>query len=527
MPSIPRRWLFTAVALAASLPYLTTIPDYFVQDDFGVVMSLARQPWSMFPRWFTTTWLENVWGNTPDEIRPFVALTYQLTGKWSPHSPELHHIFNVALHAANAVLVMAIGRVAAGLSPVAAALAGIIFAVLPAQAESVAWITGRVDSMPAFFYLATFLTYIRWRQTGRGRYYGWSIAFFFVTLFSKQNAITMTATLATYDLIALDQRGRRAFGDCLKAWLPFIAMTAGYLALRRALFGHTVRGGIQSWHAIETFFGVVERHFLRVTLGHTAPLAGGEIAAFIALAGLVIAALWLRPKIWRPILCFCVAWWAIGVAPVLVAGYESPRHVYLASASWAFLIALVADAVYPRLRGSWSRIALATAATALIGVYAVRLHFVLQDWHALARISKSAVERVRDESRTAPEGTLLLMSVPKKSWEWGVPFVLQPPYQTEDLTTKVRVVTPWPLYCCGPDQWNDYARRQIQAWIDAPGRPPLIALHFAPGSGEVSRLTDAENPELRTLLPIFLQTDTPQALDAAIVNLLERMVAGK
>ena len=169
MPSIPRRWLFTAVALAASLPYLTTIPDYFVQDDFGVVMSLARQPWSMFPRWFTTTWLENVWGNTPDEIRPFVALTYQLTGKWSPHSPELHHIFNVALHAANAVLVMAIGRVAAGLSPVAAALAGIIFAVLPAQAESVAWITGRVDSMPAFFYLATFLTYIRWRQTGRGR----------------------------------------------------------------------------------------------------------------------------------------------------------------------------------------------------------------------------------------------------------------------------------------------------------------------------------------------------------------------
>ena len=37
MPSIPRRWLFTAVALAASLPYLTTIPDYFVQDDFGVV----------------------------------------------------------------------------------------------------------------------------------------------------------------------------------------------------------------------------------------------------------------------------------------------------------------------------------------------------------------------------------------------------------------------------------------------------------------------------------------------------------
>ena len=137
------------------------------------------------------------------------------------------------------------------------------------------------------------------------------------------------------------------------------------------------------------------------------------------------------------------------------------------------------------------------------------------------------MEHVRDEARTAPEGTLLLMSVPKKSWEWGVPFVLQPPYQAVDLSARVRLVTPWSLYCCGPDQWNDYARRHIQAWMDAPNRPPVVALHFAPVTGEVSRLTDAENPELRTLLPIFLQTDTPQALDAAMVNLLERMVAGK
>ena len=40
----------------------------------------------------------------------------------------------------------------------------------------------------------------------------------------------------------------------------------------------------------------------------------------------------------------------------------------------------------------------------------------------------------------------------------------------------------------------------------------------------MSRLTDAEYPELRTLIPVFLQTDTPEALDGAIVNLLERVV---
>ena len=48
----------------------------------------------------------------------------------------------------------------------AAFAAGVVFAVLPMQTESVAWVTGRVDSMPAFFYLAAFLLYCRWRADG-------------------------------------------------------------------------------------------------------------------------------------------------------------------------------------------------------------------------------------------------------------------------------------------------------------------------------------------------------------------------
>ena len=165
-----------------------------------------------------------------------------------------------------------------------------------------------------------------------------------------------------------------------------------------------------------------------------------------------------------------------------------------------------------------------SAALAIVATYLVRQHVVLQDWHALARISKLAIERVQQEALAAPEGTLLLVGVPTKSWEWGVPFVLRPPYQPEDLTAKVRVVTPWRLYCCGADQWSVYARRHLQAWVDAPNRPPLVALYFAPGTGAVSRLTDAEYPELRTLIPVFLQTDTPETLDGAIVKMLERVV---
>ena len=527
MPEINRRWLIVAIVVAAAAPYLSTITDYFVQDDFGTVMILVKRPWTMFPRWFAMPWMEHIWGYTPDEIRPFVAFTYQLTGKFTPSRPELHHLFNIALHAGNALLVMAIGRAGFKLSPLAAAFAAILFAVLPSGAESAAWITGRVDSMPAFFYLATFLAYIQWRELARPSLYAWSVALFFITLFSKQNAITMTASIAAYDLLLLDRERRGSLRAAILAWTPYIVMTAGYLALRRAVFGHTVRGGVHQWHEIENFLAIVWRHLQRVTLGHTAPFRDWELVLAGGIATLALTALWLEPRFRRPFVCFCLAWWALGAAPILVAGYESPRHVYLASAAWAFLIAMIVDTVYPRLPGTWLRVGIASACAALIALYVIRLELILQDWHALARISKLAKEHVRREVLDAPQGTLFLVWLPKKSWEWGVPFVLQPPFQPEDLTARARVVTPWALYCCGADQWGDYARRQIREWLDSPARPPLVALHFAPGTGAITRTTDSRNPELRELMPVLLRTDTPQALDAALVELIERTAAGR
>jgi hypothetical protein len=79
--SKPIVWLAAVVVAAACLPYLSSVGDYFLQDDFGVVQLFARRPWTMFPQWFVMPWTEDIWGYKPDELRPFVALTYQLTGK--------------------------------------------------------------------------------------------------------------------------------------------------------------------------------------------------------------------------------------------------------------------------------------------------------------------------------------------------------------------------------------------------------------------------------------------------------------
>jgi len=158
--------LALAVCLAAILPYLSTIDDYFVRDDFGVVQLLAQKPASYFPRWFVSSWMDEIWGFIPDEVRPFPALSYQVTALGGAASPVLHHALNILIHAANGLLVVAIARTAASLSLPSAAFAGLVFALLPVHTEGVAWITGRVDSMPALFYLASFLAYAIWGQRG-------------------------------------------------------------------------------------------------------------------------------------------------------------------------------------------------------------------------------------------------------------------------------------------------------------------------------------------------------------------------
>ena len=116
------------VLLGAVVPYLPTIDDYFVQDDFGVVSLLSTKPVTYFPLWFVSPWMDDIWGYSPDELRPFPAATYQVAALFGAGSPTANHVINIAFHAVNAWLVFRIAEVAVGLMPVAAAFGGLVFA---------------------------------------------------------------------------------------------------------------------------------------------------------------------------------------------------------------------------------------------------------------------------------------------------------------------------------------------------------------------------------------------------------------
>jgi hypothetical protein len=47
----------------------------------------------------------------------------------------------------------------------------------------------------------------------------------------------------------------------------------------------------------------------------------------------------------RATVYFGIVWLVLGVAPTIVAGYASPRHMYLASVSWAMCLGIVFEVV--------------------------------------------------------------------------------------------------------------------------------------------------------------------------------------
>jgi hypothetical protein len=525
-----RRLVLLLVVLAAAVPYLPTLDDYFAQDDFGVVWLLSTKPAGYFPRWFISPWMDNIWGYMPDEIRPFTAVTYQVAALWNAASPVANHAINIAFHAANALLVFGVAETAAGLSLGPAAFAALVFAVLPMQTESVAWVTGRVDSMPACFYLASFLLYARWRARPRMPIYVWSVVAYFVALFTKQNTVTLPAALVLYDVM-IGRRGVRPSWSWLWPYIPFVLLTVGYLALRYELFGEVAREGTLNADRARQFLQDLSIHVRRMVFGEPGLKLSGidalvRVGAGAALIG-VIAVLFGkrgRAATIRSGLYFLVVWVGLAVAPTLVAGYASPRHMYLASAGWALALAAAIDILWhARPRRVMRSVGVVLGGAVLIA-YGSQLQQEVRLWDVRSEVSRRAVVDVEREGMAAPPGTLIIVDAPRRSWDFALPYALRPPFTREDLTRRVSVVSHSSIHCCPAYLWEAYTRAAVRAWSANPTRPPVIALRWDMDTGELFRLRDSEDPFLRTAVLLLLETKDVAALDHVILDISNKLV---
>ena len=78
-----------------------------------------------------------------------------------------------------------------------------LFALHPQHVESVSWISERKDVLCGFFYLATIICYIKYRQTENKHWFSISFLMYFFALMAKPMAVTLPIVLLLLDLYPL------------------------------------------------------------------------------------------------------------------------------------------------------------------------------------------------------------------------------------------------------------------------------------------------------------------------------------
>lgn len=231
------------VAMLCLLVYWPSLKNGYIWDDDQYVYNnpAVTRPGGLKDIWLT---------HDMPQYYPLVFTSFRLEHMIWGANPAGYHAVNLALHTANALLVLA---VFSALAPGIAFATALLFAVHPVQVETVAWITERKNLLALFFLLMATLWYLRFYRTGSiGRYIG-TLLFYLCALLSKSAA----AWFAVVPLVfAWWKTGRATQRDLLTA-APLL-ITGAAAGLHTAWLEATRVGAAgELWH-----MGLVEHLLL-------------------------------------------------------------------------------------------------------------------------------------------------------------------------------------------------------------------------------------------------------------------------
>ncbi len=175
-------WLLPALVV---LVYLPSLGYPFQFDDYNVIVDNPA-----------VHSLDAWWRSMPG-IRPLLKLSYASNWTLAP-SPFAFRLVNVALHAANALLVYRLLSELTrrrALPPLLPLLVATLFAVHPIQTEAVTYICGRSVSLMAFFYLLAMVTWLLAARTRRPGLKLLSALAFLCAFLSRETAIILPVAL--------------------------------------------------------------------------------------------------------------------------------------------------------------------------------------------------------------------------------------------------------------------------------------------------------------------------------------------
>ena len=484
-----------AIAVLTFVLYYPTLHIYFLTDDFGCLHAFHHPSLHLFLKMFHTDLAQVVEGETGQEIRPFYALFFMIGYKFFGLHPFGYHLAAVFLHILNALLVFRIADDFAPGKPWRACFAGLFFAVQPAHAWAVSWITGSpAEGIHTVFYLGAFLCFIRFRATNAARYLVLSVISFAACLVAKEIAVTLPVMLLSYDVFRHLLRKVESSPDRAAtaeqptpnrfvAYVSFGLLLLVYFAWRHFVFAHVLGEnfweeslGVQAGQGGAGLLNLARQagHVARYLLSHHASNIRSLLIPAPRVAGIALGlylgwTLWLwqrRAESARSIamiLYFGVAWYLISDLPLLVAAFE-PRHLYLVAVGPCIATAFL---IFPdeAARRNPPKIFRFAGAALLIGIFAFQLWGDIETILRRGEVTARAAAQMAGMVEAMPKQSFVLISFREHGF---LPFALQPPFTRSDLSSQVRIME-YPNMCdCPLSRWRENAKQILGAELAGP-----------------------------------------------------------
>lgn len=213
-PSAPGRrdaWPALLILAATLAVYIPVMRGGYTWDD-GLLLTAN-------PLIKASDGLRRIWFST--ESWEYLPLTYTMHWfEWRLLGPGAagHHVVNILLHALSALLLW---RVLLRLRVPGAWLAGLLFALHPVAAGSVAWVAERKNVLCMVLTLLALLAFLRFDDRPQRRWYLASLALFLLALLAKTSVVMLPFVLL---LCLLWKRGAVTRRDILLS-LPYFALS--------------------------------------------------------------------------------------------------------------------------------------------------------------------------------------------------------------------------------------------------------------------------------------------------------------
>jgi hypothetical protein len=318
-----------------------------------------------------------------------------------------YHLVSLIVHWLNTLLVAALARLLTDRTRLAVG-AGLLFALLPFQAESVVWLASQYDLLATCGYLAALLGLLLFWRGRQIWLYLLALLAYQISLWSKELSFTLPLMVVAVWLFMPARPRARVLAICL---LPFLALLGINLLQRYLVWGSI--GGYAT--ASSDYAAFAWDHFagtLALMLGplHRLIFPARVVQLWmLGMSAVVIAGLMAGRNQRELLLAF--AWLGLTLLPVLNIMPPGPdmqntRQLYLPAVGFSIGLVALLDAIGERFLGG-RPVVFASSVAIISLLYAAIAWVHIQPWVVAGREASHVVEELHRFVPTFPAGSRL------------------------------------------------------------------------------------------------------------------------